>query len=197
MSSSYSISILSWAYNWVLEQKRSSCINHSRRRWRQTWNFRSESIWVSFQYGSYRLFPNTFIFHVVMTAIAIAVFAVFSASKALAVEFEASGILAVAVLSSRIHWLEVDSLSRVGRWKINTPRVLILWDCLRRHLVSRILGQIVAEIPKCQLRVYQVLLVLVSFIRWLTYWLLLFYILSDIPFRRLYFSHLKIIPWHL
>jgi hypothetical protein len=38
-----------------------------------------------------------------MTAIAIAVFAVFSASKALAVEFEASGILAVAVLSSRIH----------------------------------------------------------------------------------------------
>jgi hypothetical protein len=45
-----------------------------------------------------------------MTAIAITVFAVFSTGKAFTVKFEASRILAIAILSSSVYCLKVYTL---------------------------------------------------------------------------------------
>lgn len=132
-----------------------------------------------------------------MTAITITVFAVFSAGKAFAIEFKTAGVFAVAILSAWIHWLEVDTLSWIGRWKINAPRVLILWECLMRHFISWVLWEIVAEISECQLWIDLVLLILIYLIWWQIIRHFSFLIPIEICLLRLLFSYLEIIPWHL
>lgn len=61
-------------------------------------DFRSKSVWVSIQDNSNGTVPNFAIFLVIAAAKAVAVVTVLAACKALAVKFQAFGILAVAML---------------------------------------------------------------------------------------------------
>lgn len=81
----------------------------------------SEGIRISFEYRSYGFLPNGFVFHVIIAAIAIAIFAILSAGEALAIELQTPAIFAVAILFPRcnalyIHLRSTESRSSVHIW---------------------------------------------------------------------------------
>jgi len=90
-------------------------------------DFRSKCISIPFKHSSNGFFADGFIFHVIAAVVAIAVFAVLSTCKALAIKFETPWVFAVAVFFNLPHTAEWHCRSWKWRGKLNPRTLSYIW----------------------------------------------------------------------